>query len=190
MKTLVLCDRRSADYFEQDLRAWVREIANGQAHDVSFITVTGDELSPCLGCFECWVKTPGLCIMDNDPANTLSAQLIQSDAVILLSEICFGGYSYDIKSFLDRSIPNISPYFEIIAGEMRHKKRYGCYPVTISIGYGDFTSEEAQIFKSLASRNALNMRPRSHAVFMIQNLGDLDVVKKELSTFLSEEVQA
>lgn len=188
MKTLILKDRKSMSYFAQDLALLLRKTVEGAGSEVTCVTLNGDEILPCRGCFQCWVKTPGLCIMDSDSVNDTGALLIQSDVVIFLSEICYGGFSYDIKSFLDRIIPNIMPYFEIVNGEMHHVKRYERFPVIVAIGYGDFVKEESQLFKEIIVRNALNMRPPCHFAFTIENQDKIDDVLRQLGTVLSEEV--
>jgi len=150
--------------------------------------LNGDEIKPCIGCFKCWIKTPGLCVITNDCANTVASQEIQSDVVVFISKINYGAYSYDIKSFLDRSIPTISPFFEIFLGDMRHKMRYDHSPIIITIGYGNFTPEERETFIDLTERNALNMRPPKHSVFILQSADEIDETMKALENFLSLEV--
>ena len=188
MKTLILCDRESADYNGLNLCYQVQTAVLEAGSDVNTFVLNGDEIKPCLGCFQCWVKTPGLCIMTDDCANNVAGQEVQSDALILLSKICYGGYSYDIKSFLDRSIPNISPFFEIVHGEMHHKMRYERFPYMITIGYGTYTPQEREIFINLAERNALNMRPPKHFVCTMQNAEEISETLKSLSNVLSKEV--
>lgn len=188
MKTLLLCDRESVEHNGLDLRSQLKAAVLKAGHDVHSIVLNGDEIRPCLGCFQCWTKTPGLCIMTDDCANTISRQEIQSDVLILLSKICYGGHSYDIKSFLDRSIPNISPFFEIVHGEMHHEMRYERFPSMITIGYGTYTPQERRTFISVAERNALNMRPPKHFVFTMQNADEIRETTKSLSDILSHEV--
>jgi len=183
----MLCDRKSICFHSRDLRALSEKAVESADADVTVFTLNGDELAPCVGCYGCWIKTPGLCSVKGDVANSLSARFIQADTVILLSEICYGGYSYDMKSFLDRFIPNILPYFEIYKGQMHHKKRYECMPSMITIGYGDFCTDEAQIFKELCCRNALNIRPRNQYALTIQGPDDTEAVMHELYTVLLGE---
>ena len=49
-------------------------------------------ISHCKGCFDCWVKTPGICAT-RDGAGAVTRALVRSDLVVLLSPITFGGYS-------------------------------------------------------------------------------------------------
>ena len=188
MKTLILCDGESVQYNGLDLRSQVQISVLEARSEADIVVLNGDEIKPCLGCFQCWTKTPGLCIMTDDCVNSIAGQEIRSDALILLSKICYGGYSYDIKSFLDRSIPNILPFFETVNGEMHHKMRYERFPYMITIGYGTCTPQEREIFISLAERNALNMRPPKYFVFTIQNESEISETMKSLSVILSQEM--
>ena len=156
MKILLLCDRESA---KNDLRATFYDLLADAGHTVTVLTLNREEFKPCLGCFGCWVKTPGQCVITEDDANSVSEKLMRSDAVVLLTKITFGGFSADVKSFLDRAIQNIAADFEVYKGEMRHEMRYERFPIYIAVGYGDVSGSEQQTFINLAQRNALNMRP-------------------------------
>ena len=134
-------------------------------------------------------KNTGTLYTDKRLANTVAAQEIQSDAVIFLSKISYGAYSYDIKSFLDRSIPNISSFFEMVHGEIRHKMRYKRFPNMITIGYGESTAEERKTFISLAERNALNMRPQKHFVYTVENTEEANEVMQSLKNALLSGVR-
>ena len=188
MKILILCDRESEYYNEWGLRSQVHRAAEETGVDVSTVVLNGDEIMACLGCYKCWVKTPGLCFMTKDCANTVSEQEIQADAVIFLSKITYGGFSYDLKSFIDRSIPNLSPYFEIVLGDMRHGMRYERFPHMISIGYGADTPEELQTFIALAERNSLIMRPQKYFAFTLQNSDEMSGMLQSLKNVLSREM--
>ena len=188
VKTLILYDRESTCYDNRDLCAQIRDIVRESGGEATVVRLNGDEIKPCRGCYRCWVKTPGQCILTDDCVGTVSGQEIKSDVVILLSRITYGGYSYDIKSFLDRNIPNILPFFEIVNGEMHHEMRYEHFPYMISIGYGDFTPQERQTFVSLAERNALNMRPPKHFAFAMRDAAEMRETMQALKTILSKEV--
>ena len=188
MKTLILCDRESRSYDGLDLPYLVQKAVREAGSEANIIVLNGDEIKPCVGCFQCWVKTPGLCVITNDCANTVAGEEIRSDALIILSKVCYGGYSYDIKSFLDRSTTNLSPYLEVVKGEMRHKKRYERFPLMIFFGYGFCTAQERETFISLADRNALNMRPPRHFVFTAQDQQEAIEVIESLKDALAWEV--
>ncbi|MCL2337042.1 MAG: flavodoxin family protein [Firmicutes bacterium] len=188
MKTLLLCDRESVRYDGLDLCAQTQTTVQKAGGQTQTIILNCQEIKPCRGCFHCWLKTPGLCVMTDDCANTVSRQEIQADAVILLSKITYGGYSGDVKAFLDRSIPNISPFFELVKGTMRHRRRYDRFPYLISIGYDARTPKEQQTFLTLAERNALNMRPPQYFAFTMQSSGEVEATMQALEDILRREV--
>lgn len=188
MKVLILCDRKSADVAGYNLWAHVEEAIKEKGCEVQAAVVSADEVKPCLGCFGCWVKTPGLCVITNDCANSISQAEMQADALVILSELTYGGFSPDIKAFFDRSIPNISPRFKIHHNEMHHKMRYEKFPCWIVLGYGDSTEEEREIFRELAQRNALNMQPPKHFCLTAQSETEYSDAVRELGRILAEEV--
>jgi multimeric flavodoxin WrbA len=172
MNTLILCDRKSTDSNE-NLLSELQNILVELSHEVSTIVLNHNNFLPCTGCFGCWVKTPGQCVITNDSANSIASKQVNADALIFLSEVTFGGFSNDVKAFLDRSIQNILPLFEIYKGEMHHPKRYDHFPIWIAIGYGDVSDSEKQIFHSLADRNALNKRPERYLSLVVQGCSEL-----------------
>jgi len=127
-------------------------------------------IAPCMGCFGCWIQTPGECIIDDD-GRLIAREIIQHDVVIYFLPVTFGGYSYELKKAMDRFIPDILPFFRIIQNEIHHVTRYKKYPNLIFIG--TLPSENPAMEKTffqLNHRNVLNMSPNlySQAVFYHQ----------------------
>lgn len=91
------------------------------------------EIAPCQGCFGCWTRTPGKCLVD-DTSQEIARQLAESDLLVLLTSVTFGGYSSELKKALDRQICLISPFFSKIEGETHHRRRYPSSPRLIAIG--------------------------------------------------------
>jgi multimeric flavodoxin WrbA len=113
-------------------------------------------LGHCLGCFQCWLKTPGICIIDDDNRE-LSRKFIQSDLTIFLTPVAFGAYSPELKRMLDHLIANISPFFTTIDGETHHRMRYDRYPDVLIAGWTDQPDQtEEALFNHLAWRNTIN----------------------------------
>jgi len=190
MNTLMLCDRGSDAFDGLDLRALVEAAGRGAGGEVAAIELSAGEIRPCRGCFMCWVRTPGLCIMDDDCANAVSGRLVRSDVVVLLSRITYGGLSQDVKALLDRLIPNISPFFEMVSGEMHHRARYERFPTMVAIGYGATTPRERETFVALAGRNALNMKAARHYSFTPEDAGQAADMARALGAVLALEAHA
>ncbi|MCK5309215.1 MAG: flavodoxin family protein, partial [Thermoplasmata archaeon] len=90
-------------------------------------------IAPCLGCFGCWIKTPGICVI-NDDGRIIPEKIVQSDLMVFLTSITFGGYSSELKKALDRAIPMLLPFFRKVNGETHHVMRYEKYPKLLVIG--------------------------------------------------------
>ena len=81
-------------------------------------------IAHCVGCFGCWVRTPGRCVID-DAARDFVVKTAYVDELIIISRLSYGGLSPDIKAYMDRSIPVLQPFFEIRDNVMRHPSRTG-----------------------------------------------------------------
>lgn len=122
------------------------------------------KVKPCVGCFSCWIKTPGICII-KDRSQETPALLAKSNEMIIISRNLYGGYSPEIKAVLDRHIGYIMPYFRIINDEMHHTMRYE-NPFNLRVHfYGlNIGEEEKSIAKMLVAANAVNLGAGSHKV--------------------------
>lgn len=110
----------------------------------------------CAGCFGCWVKTPGICVIKDDLQ--LAAPILgNTESFIIISNITYGGYSSEVKRFMDRSLGYIQPYFTRRGNEMHHVSRYTSKLNLIVIGYGAKSELEKTVFGQLVAANALNM---------------------------------
>ncbi|MDR2160670.1 MAG: hypothetical protein LBO77_00770 [Desulfovibrio sp.] len=111
----------------------------------------------CIGCFGCWLKTPGRCLIADRGADFISL-LSRCTEFILLSRMVFGGLSPDIKAILDRSIGFVSPFFRDIAGEMHHVRRFDNTPDFRYIFYGASISRpEQETAQKVAAANSRNL---------------------------------
>ena len=144
------------------------------------------EIAHCRGCFDCWVKTPGECVID-DFGRDVAKMTIQSDLVFYLSPITFGGYSSTLKKALDRNICLVLPYFIKVKGEYHHKKRYSTYPRLIGIGTLENQDDRKKhLFKTLIARNALNMHSSDYTSDVIYDEQESDVVRATVNNLLVE----
>lgn len=135
-----------------------------------------EKIATCIGCFGCWLKTPGVCIL-KDKGQEIAKKVIQADLVVMLTPITFGGYSYQLKKMVDRLIPNILPFFTRIGGEIHHQPRYDKNPDMLVIGYLPQPDAECEdIFSKLIKRNAINMHSLHYQVDILTDDVDLGKV--------------
>ncbi|MEG0156718.1 MAG: flavodoxin family protein [Anaerovoracaceae bacterium] len=77
----------------------------------------------CVGCFNCWLKTPGVCTFA-DSLEHIGQLVLSSKKLILISEMLYGGLSVPVKRVIDRSIPGVTPFFKKRFGKLHHLQRY------------------------------------------------------------------
>ena len=76
----------------------------------SVVLYANNQYASCQGCFKCWLKNAGFCIM-KDSLQHIGALVGQSDPLIIVSQCCYGGYSGPVKAILDRAIGDSLPFF-------------------------------------------------------------------------------
>ncbi|HVN96412.1 MAG TPA: NAD(P)H-dependent oxidoreductase, partial [Syntrophorhabdaceae bacterium] len=114
------------------------------------------KIPPCGGEFDCWLKTPGICKMPG-PHREIAASIIQSDLLVGLTPVTWGGYSYDLKKAMDHTIPLVSPLMESSHGLTYHVPRYRHYPDYLAIGILEKPDNNLEhIFETLIKRVVLN----------------------------------
>lgn len=143
--------------------------------DTKIIDRQGD-IHRCVGCFGCWVRTPGQCVIADD-YQKMGELFARTDQLTIISRCRFGSYSSFVKNVLDRSISYILPFFEIRKGEMHHKPRYGNRITMEAIFYGtDVTEEEKATAKRLVEANAVNLSGDVQRVVFVEEIGKIKEV--------------
>lgn len=117
----------------------------------------------CIGCFGCWLKTPGKCVL-KDRGSDFAVLMPRHSQVVVISRLVFGGLSPDVKAVLDRSIGFILPFFRIANGEMHHVKRYEKSPDLLCLFYGDINRCEKETAQKLVAANTLNFSSDNYSI--------------------------
>ncbi|MDA3955416.1 NAD(P)H-dependent oxidoreductase [Oceanispirochaeta sp.] len=134
----------------REILEYLREKTEKAAHptrDIRFFDLGQVNMEPCLGCFNCWLKTPGLCVFKDD-ASKLMKEEILSDRILYLCPVTWGSYSPAVKILQDRSLGRVLPFFVTHKGETHHPLRYGKGAEPFLAGYGDdLSGEEEEVFR-------------------------------------------
>lgn len=175
MKALILDGTLKKDY--DMIRSAIIEQIKKYGYEVELIVLNENNIAACQGCFECWIKTPGECKID-DYGRDVAKKMVQSNLIIHFTPITFGGYSSELKKALDRFIPIILPFFTKRNGETHHEYRYEHRASIIAVGVLDKPNDEKEsIFKELVHRNSLNMgAPIHEAVITSENQNTSDFI--------------
>ena len=147
--------------------------------EIESIILRDINIAACQGCFDCWVRSPGVCRTD-DYGRDVAKKMVQSNLIVHFTPITFGGYSSELKKVIDRFIPTISPLFTKRKGETHHIHRYQNRASIIAVGFLDNPDEEQEkTFKQLISRNTLNMgAPIHEAIIYVKGQENADFIRK------------
>ncbi len=163
MKAVILDGSLANDRTGRRVRAALIAQLQSQGWDVEHVALGEQKIGNCAGDFFCWVRTPGMCNV-NDDNRTIAQALANSDLMVYLSPITFGSYSSTLKRMVDHQIQNVSPFFAKVEGEVHHETRYEKNPDLLAVGWLEAPDEHAEtLFRHLVQRNALNWHARTWA---------------------------
>ena len=154
-----------------DLRAkqdgeMIEAIRNLYDESLKVVRLGDQSITACIGCWNCWVKAPGRCVMKDQMAESYP-DYVNSDTVIILMDTAQGFISHQAKAFLDRTIPHYNPYIEIVDGECHHVARYKCYPDMVF--YYDtegLTNKEEQVIEDYLYRTAYHFQSKAQRIIL------------------------
>jgi multimeric flavodoxin WrbA len=176
MKAVILDGSNQNDLTGQHVRTALIAELEARGWKVEPVQLSERKIGNCAGDFFCWIRSPGLCNVDDD--NRDIAELIaNSQLMVYLTPITFGGYSSSLKKMVDHQIQNILPFFAQVNGETHHQKRYPAYPDFLAIGWMDQPDAQSEsIFRHLTYRNALNFYAKRFVAGVVlanQNEGEM-----------------
>lgn len=135
-----------------------------EKRDFEIIFTENYRINHCIGCTDCWLKTPGICAIKDD-FEVLFKKFLKADYVVLTTESKLGFISYKMKNIVDRLIPLAIPYTELHNGEMRHVSRYKkCWNIGLLFS-GDGNKE---YLDEWMERFALNFFSKSLGAYSIE----------------------
>lgn len=139
---------------EKSKEARIRNFYTKNGEDIELIT-DDDTIKSCIGCFGCWVKTPGRCVIQ-DNYNRMGEKMAHAKELIIISRCVYGTYSPFVKNVLDRSLSYIHPDFTKREHEIHHKPRYKKKLPFRVYFYGACTEAEQKTAQKTVKANVLN----------------------------------
>lgn len=140
--------------------------------DTAIVSKEMKNIHPCCGCFNCWLKTPGKCVI-NDDYTIMPKLFIENNTVVIITKVQYGCYSSYIKNVIERSIGYLLPFLANVNGETHHTVRYkDKIPKMIFIGYSnDTTPSEKETFFELIKGNAINFGAKdNYECYLVDDL--------------------
>ena len=153
MKTLFDLRKEGTQKIIQEIQGLFTEALN-------VVRIEENSVRSCIGCWNCWLKTPGVCVMNDQIAESYP-DYINSDTVILLLDTAQGFINHLAKAFLDRTIPHYMPYVELKDGECHHVARYKAYPdMVFYFDTKGLTEDEEQVIEDYLYRAAYQFKSK------------------------------
>lgn len=155
-----------------------QNISNVFPKDTTIISKELSDIHPCCGCFACWLKTPGKCVIKDD-YTLMPKYIAENNTFVVICEIKYGSYTSYIKNVIERSIGFLLPFIKNINNECHHSIRYkDRIPKLIFIGYSNcIAQEEKETFSKLVKGNAINFgagdKYECHIVDNLTKINDL-----------------
>jgi multimeric flavodoxin WrbA len=153
--------------------------------ETSFINLRDLKFTECQGCFKCWDETPGVCHTDDD-GRELCRQLAQSELMVLLTPISFGGYGSLLKRALERAVlPVLLPYLVPRKGEIHHPLRYGKAIRAMAIGsLPQADTETESLFQNVLYRNSLNCDSPIHPTAVVYEKMETNEIQQKVRVLI------
>lgn len=147
--------------------------------DISFIDLSKLKIANCVGCFGCWTKTPGKCVIRDDAVKVYPL-IASSRHILYVSRIRYGGYDTTMKTMLERAIPVQQAFIRLVDGETHHVQRAVVPKEAVIIAYGASSPEEQDIFRRLVARNAKNMSFKNYRILFAEESVIENIVRHEV----------
>lgn len=129
----------------------------------------------CIGCFNCWIKTPQKCIW-NDTIKENSKKLLDSDELIIISKCVNGCYSHKVKKILERSISFVEPFFTIREKEIHHKVRTNKKINFKVIFYGKkINTYKKETAIKFVNANKKNLNTESPEIYFVKDIKEIKI---------------
>jgi multimeric flavodoxin WrbA/putative sterol carrier protein len=97
--------------------------ARTQRAETETIYLKEKEFHPCVGCYTCWAKTPGVCVFKDDMPDLLE-KVKGCDILVYATPL----YNYNmtslLKAFQERLLPLLDPHLIKMGEIYRHPQRY------------------------------------------------------------------
>ena len=91
--------------------------------EVEVVDTSDMEIAHCMGCNQCWLKTPGICAIKDDYEKIIK-KLVETENLWIVSDTRLGFLDYKGKRVMDRIMPMLNMTIGFRDGWMRHKLRY------------------------------------------------------------------
>ncbi|WP_432650907.1 hypothetical protein [Huintestinicola sp.] len=99
------------------------DILSRESEECKVINAYEMNIKPCIGCNNCWLKTPGICSL-KDGYEELIKGYLRYDETVFISGTALDFADHRMKNVIDRLLPLATMYTHFVDGQCRHVPRY------------------------------------------------------------------
>ena len=158
------------------------KLPENHCDDLTLIDLSQLKIANCVGCYGCWTKTPGKCVIRDDAVKVYPL-IAASSRVLYVSHVKYGGYDTPMKTMLERAIPVQQAFIRLWHGETHHVQRRVEPKQAVVVGYSDLSAGEQDLFRRLVARNAHNMNFEQYRVVFAREDTLAQTVKREVQAW-------
>jgi len=144
------------------------------------ININSKMINFCTSCFNCWIKTPGSCVI-KDEQIFIYPKIASAKEIVYICKVRYGCYDVSFKAMLERCLPLQQAFMRVFKQETHHEQRGVEIKDAIIIGYGVEDEEEKEIFRRLIERNSFNMCLGSYKVIFALESEVEEILLKEVT---------
>ncbi len=89
---------------------------------IEIIKLASKKIQSCKGCFTCYSRTPGICVLD-DEMLSVEEKLKGSDLCVIATPLYLDGMTGLCKNFVDRLVTFLDPHFSVDGNRVYHPLR-------------------------------------------------------------------
>ncbi len=101
-------------------KAFLEGMGEGEPRE---LTTCRMDIQPCRGCFACWSKTPGQCVLGDDMASVIES-ILWADVILWSFPLYYFSVPGGLKNLIDRQLPMNLPFMESASRFGGHPGRY------------------------------------------------------------------
>ena len=135
-----------------------------KVEEVEIINTSDMKIAHCIGCNQCWLKTPGVCTIKDDYEEIVK-RLVHANNLWIVSDTHFGFLNHQGKKVLDRIMPMLNMYIQFRNGWMRHQLRY--HSLNVGVIYKGHANQ--QLLAEWCERTSQNLGGHSLGAIALED---------------------
>jgi putative NADPH-quinone reductase len=124
MKVLLLRANPRKTGYTQRLIEWFLQGLRETDAVITDVDLAAQKILPCLGCYHCWLITPGQCVHADD-MSVLIERVLEADVIVCATPLYYYSMNASLKMFFERTLPLTREGLQPSArGLVRNNTRY------------------------------------------------------------------